>query len=172
MGPREVYPRIRFDVEDDEDVQLFSTAVGAMVDRGLRVGQSMIRQRLRIPDPEPDDELLTPAPSGAAAGKVAPSAPEATRANAIAAALPSSAVEADAIDALIAEQLGDWQPMVKPVLDAVRELRQRCGSDEEALRRLPEVVRSMNVNPLADALSRSMFAAYLAGLSGADLGGA
>ena len=30
MGPQEVYPRIRFDVEDDEDVERFSLRIGAV----------------------------------------------------------------------------------------------------------------------------------------------
>ncbi|MBF0561223.1 MAG: DUF935 family protein [Alphaproteobacteria bacterium] len=118
---------------------------------------------------------MTPAKSGGGspAGDVSvpdvTGPPEAASASAAAVSANPALAETDAIDALIAEQLQDWQPLVQPVLDAARELRQRCGSDAEMLVRLPEVISKMNMEPLAAAMSKAMFASYLAGMAGTEL---
>lgn len=60
-GPREKYPRLRCMTEAPEDRQAFVSAVGPMIDRGLQVEQSVVRDRLGIPEPAKDAAVLSPA---------------------------------------------------------------------------------------------------------------
>ena len=71
FGTQEAYPRIIIPVEDPEDLTAWTTNVAAMVDKGLKVSQKHVRDKLNLPDPEGDEELLmppaatTPDPAGA-----------------------------------------------------------------------------------------------------------
>jgi phage gp29-like protein len=64
VGPQQSYPRVNIVLPDSDDVQKFSVAVTAFVDRGLEVDQVFVRQKLGIPEPEEGAKLLYPAKSG------------------------------------------------------------------------------------------------------------
>jgi len=65
LGPQRRYPRIALGLSADNDVKLFADMVAELADRGLRVGQRAVLQRLGLPEPAADEPLLEPA--GAAA---------------------------------------------------------------------------------------------------------
>lgn len=65
-GPQEAYPRLRCVTDEPEDRKAFVEALGPMVDRGLRVEQSVVRDKLGLPEPAEDAEVLTPATKGQA----------------------------------------------------------------------------------------------------------
>jgi phage gp29-like protein len=60
FGPQKRYPQTRIRLAEEEDIVAFSEAVSKLVPIGLKIGQKVVRERLSIPDPEPDDELLAP----------------------------------------------------------------------------------------------------------------
>lgn len=66
-GPRDVYPRIRCITDEPEDRASFVAAVKEMVDRGMTVEQSVVRDRLGLPEPEPGAEVLSPVRTAGAA---------------------------------------------------------------------------------------------------------
>lgn len=59
-GPQKVYPRIKIARPEEEDLVAFANAVGPMIDRGLRVKQSEIRDKFSLSDPDKGDEILAP----------------------------------------------------------------------------------------------------------------
>jgi phage gp29-like protein len=71
FGPRRNYPHIEFELPDDSDLRAFADIVAMLADRGLRVGQKAVLERLGIPAPEDGEPVLSPAQTGRAA---APSA--------------------------------------------------------------------------------------------------
>jgi len=60
-GPRRRYPSVEFALPAEQDAQSFAATVAAMVDRGLRVGQTAILDRLGLPEPGPGEPTLAPA---------------------------------------------------------------------------------------------------------------
>ena len=58
FGVQERYPSLVLEVKDPENLAAWSQATNQFLDRGLKVSQRVVRERLGIPDPEPDDELL------------------------------------------------------------------------------------------------------------------
>ena len=48
MGPQAHYPKIQLGLPDDSDVKVFAEIVGMLADRGLRVGQQTILDKLGI----------------------------------------------------------------------------------------------------------------------------
>lgn len=54
------YPQINIGREETEDVTALRENVQELVDRGMKVAASVMRDKLGLPDPLPDEELLQP----------------------------------------------------------------------------------------------------------------
>ena len=85
-------------------------------------------------------------------------------------AIPSIASEPDAIDALVAAELAQWQPMVNPVATLLQAaLDESVANGETAsqlIARLPALLAQVDVDALAQALTRATFTARLAATAG------
>ena len=68
----------------------------------------------------------------------------------------------DEIDALVASELAQWQPMINPMVDPLLAFMERAASEGltagQVLERLPELLPEMDTSALADALTRTSFA--------------
>ena len=58
FGPQDNYPIVEFPVPEPEDIDTLTNAVSRLVPLGLKVGQRALREKLALPDPGEDDELL------------------------------------------------------------------------------------------------------------------
>ena len=156
------YPRVYIGLPDQTDMTALMPLVKTFVDMGGRVGQATIRDKLGIEDPDPDEELLRPAARSAppaAAGDQEPLAvPDAVTGKA-AQEPPGD----DAIDRLADKSIDDWDPMLEPVLDPLRQLLEECGSLQEFRDRMPELLGKMDAAELTDRLAQAAFAGRLAG---------
>jgi phage gp29-like protein len=85
----------------------------------------------------------------------------------------ADAAPRDAIDELVAAQLGDWRPLLGPmVLPLLAEIDNALAAGEtleDLAARLPELVERMDSAPLAERLARAAFSARLAGEAGLSL---
>lgn len=64
-GTRKRYPWVTLPVPVPEDLTKFAAAVTPFIDRGLRVSEAQIREKLGLTEPEKDEPLLAPrAPGG------------------------------------------------------------------------------------------------------------
>ncbi|PKQ02632.1 MAG: DUF935 domain-containing protein, partial [Alphaproteobacteria bacterium HGW-Alphaproteobacteria-11] len=59
-GPQKRYPRISIGLPVSIDSKQFAEALGALIDRGLKVEQSVVRDRMGLPDPDETGDLLRP----------------------------------------------------------------------------------------------------------------
>lgn len=67
FGPQDEYPTLLIGRPDEVPLELWIKSVDTMVEKGLRVGQSVVRDRLGLEEPGEDEELLEasrPAPPG------------------------------------------------------------------------------------------------------------
>lgn len=62
-GPRRRYPAIEFALPPDQDAASFAATVATLVDRGLRVSQASMLERLGLPVAAPDEAVLMPSPN-------------------------------------------------------------------------------------------------------------
>jgi phage gp29-like protein len=58
LGPREHYPKITIGLPDDSDLKQFADIVTMLADRGLRIGQKTILQKLGLPEPADGEAIL------------------------------------------------------------------------------------------------------------------
>jgi phage gp29-like protein len=158
-GPRKAYPRLVIGRAEGEDTTALVDTLVKLVDRGMRVEQSVIRDRLGIADPDHNAALLHPLGAAPVEHGAANVAAQSTRV----AAHAQQPDQPDAIDALIAEELADWEPLVSPLIAPLHALLAECESLEEFQRRLPELVQDQDPDTLAEAMAQALFVARLSG---------
>ena len=66
-GPQTAYPRLKIVRPEPEDLAAFSTAVGAMIDRGLEVDQAEVREKFGLSEPKAGAKLMGAARANAPA---------------------------------------------------------------------------------------------------------
>ncbi|HEX7128297.1 MAG TPA: DUF935 domain-containing protein [Thermodesulfobacteriota bacterium] len=171
LGPQKAYPRIIIGLRDATNVAELSDALAKLVPLGLKVEQSVVRDKLGLPDPPAgkDVELLAqPAPPAPPVAPPAdPEGPPARASRLARQAAANAAREGDAIDALIDAELADWQPLLGPLVGELREVLAGASSLEEIRERLADALAEMDVDALADLLARAGFVTRLAGAVGA-----
>ena len=163
-GPQENYPRIVIGLPSNIDMKQYAEAVGQLVDRGMKVEQSVVRDKLGLPEPEPDADLLGPPRAEPAPAPDAPPAVQSAQPAAIA------RHSADQIDHLVDQVADEWEEVMEPMVAPVRELLADAGSLEEARDRLAELISTMDTSALEEVLLRAGFPARLAGRLEIDLG--
>jgi phage gp29-like protein len=156
IGPQKAYPRILIGISTSVQLKDFSDAVSALVDRGLKVNQSIIRDRIGIPDVDEEADMLHPAREGGASG----AAPE-DHAGAVAS--QQGAEVTDSIDDLVDDALDGWEPLMEPLLDPIEEILANAATLDEVQARLADAIRDMDSTAFEELLARAGFAAHLAG---------
>lgn len=164
FGVQENYPELRIVVPEPEDTQLIVDALEKLVPLGLEVEQSVIRDKLGLPDPEMDAQgkpvgkLLMPAKTAAPPPPIGQNR---------ATALNRASDEPDEIDGLVArlQQEGDlavegWLLRVRTIIDeAVTEGRSLADLQEILLQQFG----SLETGDLVDVMAQAMAAAHLGG---------
>lgn len=178
LGPMKAYPRVCIGRPDEVDVDSLVKNVAQLVPLGLKVGMSTMRDKLGLPDPDPEEELLgQPVAADAALppdGRASLQNGQPPRGAAPGAGPAQVAAQAtqlgtkpgpDAIDGLVSEILaGDgWSPLVAPMLAGLEAQIAEVRTPEEARQLFATHLASMDVNAMATKLAQAAFAARLAG---------
>lgn len=154
FGPQENYPSLQLREPKAEDNTALVNALKELVPLGFKVEQSVVRDRLNIPDPgkdaKPEDLFATP---------TVPLAEPALNRQQSATAL-NREMNPDPADALAAQAME--QADGSHLVDAVYQLLAECGDLAEARERLAEL-DELPLDKLAEAIAQGT---TLAGLTG------
>lgn len=165
-GPQTLYPKVCIRRHEAEDVDGLVKNITTLVPFGLRVEESVIRDKLGLPDPPKSAVLLT-APRAAAEPQFDeegnPLPPGRPPADQVTLHAQPGARAGDAIDGLVERMLEGWEAgadeTLQPLLDAV----EASTSPEDLLRRLAEILEREPEGPLTERLARGLFNARAAG---------
>ena len=191
--PRRV-PKFVFDVAEPEDLQALAEHLPKLASAGVAIPVSYVRKKLRIPEPDDGEEVLRgqPSPASAGEGGAAPAAPgegNGRRAPAppddpeddpededpadTTEARARTRTDGDALDALVADALSQWQPQMTALLAPIeRELAASVEAGETPAQfrdRLAGVLPKADATRLARVLAHAGFVAGLAGAADVDL---
>jgi phage gp29-like protein len=165
FGPQKNYPSVLLRAVKQEDIKTLSEALAKLVPLGLEVEQSVIRDKMGLPDPAKGAKLLVPPASGQPA-PAAPAHESATNRERHACPHCGKAVnqeggedDNDAGDDLVDEQLGDWEqvmdPVLSPIYALVADLARSGGTLQDLLTRLAALYPGQDderlINDLASA---------------------
>ncbi len=178
-GVRRRYPRLRIGRPDAIDVKAQTDAATALVQLGAEIDADAMIERAGLPKPKPGGRILRPAavsPAGDARGVtgaptarpafLAPSLPSESARPARSerpATADAAGTPVDPVDAAAAAALDDWERLMSPVLDPVREVVDRATSLEGLRDQIASALDGMSVDQIVERLSQAAFAARTAG---------
>ncbi len=151
-------PRLVFDFAESEDLKTYSEALPGLVGLGMKIPVKWTHEKLRIPEPEGDEAVLTAAQP--TAPDPAPT-PATARLTAISAATTTQ--DQDEFDVFADELAGDWERLTDPLVAPILELAANSNSFEEFQSGLAGLIKQMDTDQLTETLAQAQFAANIYG---------
>ena len=162
-GPQKDYPRIRIGRAEDVDTDKVSNAIDRVVRLGGKVSARKSVEKLGLPTPEGDDDVLkAEAPAPAIPG-YGPSFASQRR------ELAAAGAAQDAISQLAEAEAGDWEEVLNPITATLEEALKSSSSYEEFAAKMLEIAPELNIKTAAEKIARMVFAARAAGQLGVKL---
>ena len=146
-------------IKDEEDLKALAETDKIVFDMGFDLDEDSVRAKYGdgwSKRAAPGAPLAPPLPVAIAPASFAEAA--------------ATPVQSDALDAMIDAEQAQWRPVMDPLVEPIRVLladaAARGQSAAELLERLPELLTQLDADPLAQSLTRTAFAARLAGDAG------
>ncbi|MGL4224957.1 MAG: DUF935 domain-containing protein [Vibrio sp.] len=153
-GKQDAYPTIKLTLDEPEDTKAFVDALTPLIDRGLKVQASDIRDRLGIPDPDQGGELLHPV------NHQEPSLPSLNRQQMAFNRQLNMGAE---LDQLALDALDEWAEVGAPIVNPVLALAKRSASYEDFAAGLAQLSEQLDSSALVEQLTRLCFLARALG---------
>ncbi len=183
FGPLPAYPRLIIARPEVVDVAKIAPALGAMVDRGLRVAQREVRNQFGLSEPGPEEEVLTPArPQQTAAtdgppaggplkgvsgvfkgGKAVLQGTTALSAQEAPAAVSEANPVAHAVGQLSGRLEIEAAAQIEGMIDQIEAMMEAAGSLAEFREMLMQAFPSIDSGSLAQIMAQAMLSAWGAG---------
>lgn len=176
---KKVFPRLKIEEPEKEDLVALSTAIGGLVDRGLEVDQGEMRDKFGLSDPKSGAKLLRPAGAAAPGTKPPPPDSEIKRESGVfkrgkapagittpedpAKALQSENPAASQIDPLIDQLAERAGSAMEAMLARIEAMMAAAGSLEELREMLLAAYADLDVTDLAGILAEAMMAGHAGG---------
>ncbi|MBK8157977.1 MAG: DUF935 domain-containing protein [Rhodospirillaceae bacterium] len=166
-GPQKAYPTLRIGNREAMDHEMLGKTLPALIDRGLKVGMSSIRDKLGIPDPADDEELLGPSRESQtlpAKDDVADDETKPTDKH-VASRHPGISGPRDYVDDLEDALDQQTQAVMQGAVDQIRTLVQdpTITSLQQLADRLLDLYPSLDLTKLGDLLADAMLLAHVKG---------
>jgi phage gp29-like protein len=169
-GPQAKYPRLRIGRREEVDTEKFMAAVEKYVQLGGRVEQSVVRDKLGLPDPPEDDDAdllqaraAPPAPAAGTSLDLALQIRNAGRRQRL--ARHAAEPQGDNIDPITGRLLDVTQPAIEEMLAAVRRMVDESDSLAEVAEKLQKAYPALGGASLAEVMGEAL---ALSGLVGRD----
>lgn len=197
FGPRAAYPKLVIPVSEPEDIKILADALGKLLPHGLTVQMSEVRDRFGFADPEEGAELLggrrvearpreprtaSPARRGDEATSDDDEEPEPAANRHRLGGCPCCGAPArtfnaeafnteetsDELDALVAEALADWEPDMKPIVDAITSAAAEAADFDGFTAALDRLAGTLPTGDLASRIAVETMKARGLGQAGSD----
>lgn len=163
-GVQDGYPEIQITLDEPEDVKSFVDALTPLIDRGLKVQASDVRDRLGIPDPDDGSELLHPEGQDVTEEQAKVKA----ALNRVQIALNRQNLDTDAEqDTLVYNALNDWDEISKPITNPILNLASECDGYEDFAQKLALLQDELDPQELVEQMTMLCFQARALGDSNA-----
>lgn len=148
-------PRFVFDVAETEDIKLYADSLPALVNIGVQIPKGWANEKLGIPVPAADDDVLQPAP-------VSP-APVALKAAQRVALKTATDEQPAAADLWAAQMTQAVMPQTNQWLDTLQSILDSASSLEEAQTLVEAAFSELADSDTRDTLTQMLSTAYAAG---------
>lgn len=159
-GPQEHYPVFALPVTEAEDITALVNNVAKLLPAGLAVSTAEIRSKLGLSEPDEGEPVLSLTPASSEGGAL-------NRQEQVWRARNAEQETVDELEQMRAEQLADWESVMAPVVDPVRQLVERSETLQDALDGLETLQTTMDSAELMRQLASLTFMARGLGDGGA-----
>ncbi|MGY3910754.1 DUF935 domain-containing protein [Aeromonas piscicola] len=167
-------PKLVFDTTEPEDMTMFAQSVPGLVGIGMRIPLTWAHEKLKIPMPGKNEEVLRAASSDSLFGRLPSAMLSAHQPVATLTAEDTQAAQDEGqtqLDSVMAAINGDeWGRVMGPLLQPVIEAIIKRGP-EAAMAQAATLYPQMNTDALAELLTRAIFLADTWGRIRADVDG-
>lgn len=164
FGPQQRYPTLKLHVPDQEDLTGLVDMLAKLVPLGLKVEQSIIRDKFGLPDPDEGAELLG-APVPAPEPQADVEAPDDIEDPAVNRALNRASPAAADPTAPLVERLGEQaEPLLQNLLDPVRAALEDSGDLMAFREKLLTLYPDLDGKAFADLMGQALAVADAAGM--------
>lgn len=163
-GPDARIPGLRLETPETEDLKALSEAIAPLIDRGLKVKSSQMREKFGLETPEDDDEVLGPQIKATTTPAVDPAdvadkAQNRRQARATNRAQDDDGKPADRMEELAAEAMAGWTEDLDPMVEPFERLAAASNSYAEFEAGIADAVAGMDASVLARTLGAAFFKA-------------
>lgn len=149
------FPTFEFDTQEAEDLQRYAESIPKLVDTGLKIPVKWVHEKLQIPEPDGDEEVLQATTSQAS------TPPNDTDVKVKDAALTVN--RQDEFDVL-ADAMGDeWLETTSPIIEPLLQLASTANNYAEFVEALPRLLED-EPTAMADLLARGNFMSRVYGM--------
>ncbi|PML45228.1 hypothetical protein BCT76_02890 [Vibrio tasmaniensis] len=151
-GVQERYPKVRIRVPEPEDLKMLVDSLKPMIESGMRVSASEVREKFGLREPTDDEDVLMPA-----SAVLAQNLPATNRDKSkVAINRISKTAEAEMND-LTDEAMSDWEEVAEDFMNPIIELANASDSYETFLEKLPELQETLGADVFVEQMAQYMF---------------
>ncbi|HBN6946137.1 TPA: DUF935 domain-containing protein [Vibrio cholerae] len=153
-GVQERYPKVRIKVPEPEDLKVLVDSLTPLIDRGLRVSASSVRDKFGLTEPESKEEVLVPM----AQASMQPLEVGLNHSQGIAINRISQSVDAE-IDAMTDEAVSEWVETGEEFMNPILKLAKDSASYDAFLAGLPALQAELSEGDFVEQMAKLMFQA-------------
>lgn len=151
-GVQERYPKVRIRVPEPEDLKMLVDSLKPMIESGMRVSASEVREKFGLREPTDNEDVLMPA-----SAVLAQNLPATNRDKSkVAINRISKTAEAEMND-LTDEAMSDWEEVAEDFMNPIIELANASDSYETFLENLPELQETLGADVFVEQMAQYMF---------------
>ncbi|PMM11632.1 hypothetical protein BCT62_09675 [Vibrio splendidus] len=151
-GVQERYPKVRIRVPEPEDLKMLVDSLKPMIESGMRVSASEVREKFGLREPTDNEDVLMPA-----SAVLAQNLPATNRDKSkVAINRISKTAEAEMND-LTDEAMSDWEEVAEDFMNPIIELANASDSYETFLEELPELQETLGADVFVEQMAQYMF---------------
>jgi len=151
--PKNGMPLITLPVSQPEDLKAMMDVVTAFVDRGGRISEAELRDRIGFSDPGDDEAVLSPR-TGAGVASAQNRMRCVSCGGTHAVSLNRDAGLGN-VDQLAEDYASEWREVLPPIVDPLIALARECSSFEELMQKLPQAAKTMDSSQLENLMARA-----------------
>ncbi|WED29172.1 DUF935 domain-containing protein [Vibrio sp. DW001] len=151
-GVQERYPKVRIRVPEPEDLKMLVDSLKPMIESGMRVSASEVREKFGLREPTDNEDVLMPA-----SAVLAQNLPATNRDKSkVAINRIRKTAEAE-MNNLTDEAMSDWEEVAEDFMNPIIELANASDSYETFLEKLPELQETLGADVFVEQMAQYMF---------------
>ncbi|MEF1255990.1 DUF935 domain-containing protein [Vibrio sp. M260112] len=152
-GVQTHYPKVRIKIPQPEDLKMLVDSITPLIDRGLKISASSVREKFGLSEPDENEEVLMP--TSAILAQTMPAAMNSQRSR-LAINRVSKTADAE-MNELTDEAMDEWVEVGAEFMNPIIKLASESDSYETFLAQLPSLQDELGAEQFTEQMAQFMF---------------